>query len=148
MFASLTVFAYLSVGLMGMRIISPEIVTTEISTTYLNYFSKTKFTQPESLEITPPKMVFQEIKIQVKKEKIKKISKKNEKVERNINVSQNEIEKFTLPFESAVELSPVMIESRLPENLTSLLSNEVIPQEELNSAPTVGDDIKTTLASD
>jgi hypothetical protein len=112
-----------------MRIISPEIVTTEISTTYLNYFSKTKFTHPESLEITPPKMVFQEIKIKVEKEKIKKISKKREKVEKNIIVSQNEIEKFSLPFVSAVELSPVMIESRLPENLTSLLSNEVIPQE-------------------
>lgn len=148
MFASLTVFAYLSVGLMGMRIISPEIVTTEISTTYLNYFSKTKFTHPESLEITPPKMVFQEIKIKVEKEKIKKISKKKEKVEKNIIVSQNEIEKFTLPFESAVELSPVMIESRLPENLTSLLSNEVITQEELNSAPTVVDEIKTKLASE
>jgi len=148
MFASLTVFAYLSVGLMGMRIISPEIVTTEISTTYLNYFSKTKFTHPESLEITPPKMVFQEINIKVEKEKIKKISKKKEKVEKNIIVSQNEIEKFTLPFESAVELSPVMIESRLPENLTSLLSNEVITQEELNSAPTVVDEIKTKLASE
>jgi len=148
MFASLTVFAYLSVGLMGMRIISPEIVTTEISTTYLNYFSKTKFNQPESLEITPPKMVFQEIKIKVEKEKIKKISKKKEKVEKNIIVSRNEIEKFTLPFESAVELSPVMIESRLPENLTSLLSNEVIPQVELSSMPTVVDELKTTLASE
>jgi len=148
MFASLTVFAYLSVGLMGMRIISPEIVTTEISTTYLNYFSKTKFNQPESLEITPPKMVFQEINIKVEKEKIKKISKKKEKVEKNIIVSRNEIEKFTLPFESAVELSPVMIESRLPENLTSLLSNEVIPQVELSSMPTVVDELKTTLASE
>lgn len=148
MFASLTVFAYLSVGLMGMRIISPEIVTTEISTTYLNYFSKTKFNQPESLEITPPKMVFQEINIKVEKEKIKKISKKKEKVEKNIIVSRNEIEKFTLPFESAVELSPVMIESRLPENLTSLLSYEVIPQVELSSVPTVVDELKTTLASE
>lgn len=148
MFASLTVFAYLSVGLMGMRIISPEIVTTEISTTYLNYFSKTKFNQPESLEITPPKMVFQEINIKVEKEKIKKISKKKEKVEKNIIVSRNEIEKFTLPFESAVELSPVMIESRLPENLTSLLSNEVIPQVELSSAPTVVDELNTTLGSE
>ncbi len=148
MFASLTVFAYLSVGLIGMRIISPEIVTTEISTTYLDYFSKTKFTHPESLEITPPKMVFQEIKIEVKKEKLKKISKKRGKVEKNIIVSQNEIEKFTLPFESVVELSPLTIENRLPENLTSLISNEVIPHEELSSSPTVQDETKTTLASE
>jgi len=148
MFASFTVFAYLSVGLIGMRIISPHIVTTEIPTNYLNYFSKTKFTQPEALEITPPKMVFQEIKIQEKKVKIKKISKIKEKVERNIIFSQNEIEKFTLPFESAVELSPVMIENRLPENLTSLLSNEVTPNEELGSSPTVLDGTKTILASE
>ena len=148
MFASFTVFAYLSVGLIGMRIISPHIVTTEIPTNYLNYFSKTNFTQPEALEITPPKMVFQEIKIQEKKVKIKKISKIKEKVERNIIFSQNEIEKFTLPFESAVELSPVMIENRLPENLTSLLSNEVTPNEELGSSPTVLDGTKTILASE
>lgn len=120
LFAYLTFFTYLAVGVVAVRVYMPETTTIEISSSYLKYFSDPEFKKEDSSTISVPQLEFSEIKfpvekkVVVRKPQIKKVIVdkpviKVEKVARNL-----------LPFKETMTVTPVVMGNQLMSNLVTL----------------------------
>ena len=136
MCAYFTVVSYLFVGIIAVRILTPNVIETEIQTSYLNYFSKTVFKNPEVLEITVPEQKFNKIKIkEERKYTIVRMDNREHGKKKEIRkelISRTETKKidkifpnFSLPFHAAIELSPIKFQFELPEKLAELYNKKI-----------------------
>ena len=147
LFTYLTLFMYLTVGVVVVRVYMPETTTVEISTSYFKYFSKTEFKASEAELMAAPEMQFAEIKfpeekkIVVKKASVKKVVAKAQPVK------METVSKYELPFHEAVVLAPVVMKQELPSNLIALYNE--FKYEMIASTPVLEvDEVTTKLASD
>jgi hypothetical protein len=147
LFAYLTLFMYLTVGVVVVRVYMPETTTVEISTSYLKYFSKTEFKAPETDVVAAPEMNFAEIKFPVEKKIIAKKPVAKKVVVENKPVKMETVSKHELPFHEIVELRPVVMKDMLPVNHVALYND--YKYEAIASTPVLEvDEVTTKLASD
>lgn len=139
-----TLFMYLTVGVVVVRVYIPETTSVEFSTSYLKYFSKTEFKAPETEVIAAPEMTFAEINIQEEK---KVIAEKPVKivVQKPVLPKIEKVSKHELPFFEPVILSPVVMKQELPVNLASLYIE--VKEELIAQTPAIQDEVSTKLAS-
>lgn len=121
MFAYFTLFMYLVVGVVAVRVFAPEMTTVEVSSSYLKYFSKTEFNAPETEVVVAPEIAFSEIKFPVAKKPVVAVVKKPVAPKVVVVAPKMEkVSKFELPFHEAVELTPVVVNNELESNHIAL----------------------------
>lgn len=118
MFTYFTLFMYLVVGVVAVRVFSPDVSTVEVSSSYLKYFSKTEFKTSEAEAVVAPEIAFNEIKFPVERKVVttKKVIVKAPIVAPKVET----VAKHELPFHEAVVLSPVVVKEQLETNLVAL----------------------------
>ncbi len=119
-FALLTMFAYLSVGTVALRVFLPTNSTVEISTDYLRYFSKTKYSV-SSLNITAPVQKFsKEILIPHAPQKLLLTTLRKQVQQTETSNVYPLIATNEISFNEQIEVRPVFMEDELQMNLASL----------------------------
>lgn len=118
MFTYFTLFMYLAVGVVAVRVLTPDMTTIEVSSSYLKYFSRTEFKTPEAEAVVAPDIAFNEIKFPVEKKVIVKAPVANKPVV--VAQKIQPVSKHELPFHEAVVLSPVVAKEQLETSLVAL----------------------------
>lgn len=128
MFASLTLFLYLVVGWIGVRVFAPEMTSFEITTAHLSVFSETKINSSKEEALQAPLIAFKDIKFIEKKSVISKKVKLVKEViiakSAPVQFKYTSVEKNELPFSEPVVLAPVFKNDELVANYASLF-NEI-----------------------
>jgi hypothetical protein len=128
MFASLTLFLYLVVGWIGVRVFAPEMTSFEITTAHLSVFSETKINSSKVEALQAPLIAFKDIQFSEKKSVISKKVKLVKEViiakSAPVQFKYTSVEKNELPFSEPVVLAPVFKNDELVANYASLF-NEI-----------------------
>lgn len=150
MFAYFTLFTYLMVGTLAVRLLLPETTTVEVSSSYLKLFKKYELSSQALPEIEAPTMAFQEIIIpdEVKpRPVVRKVAKAAPAPSPAPVVMKIEkVAKNELPFHEPVTLKPVRVNEELPQNLASLyveFKYEMVAEAD----GSITDEISTSLAA-
>jgi hypothetical protein len=149
----LTLFMYLMVGVIAVRVLFPETTTIEVSRSYLGYFSKTHFKSAESITFTTPEINFAEIKFpsDIKRNvHTRAVSIKTAKKVGTPVLKVEDVSKHQLLFHEAVVLRPVFMANNLPVHHVALFNEfnyQSVAAIQEKKTDSLTDEVSTKLAA-
>ncbi|MGE3608836.1 MAG: hypothetical protein AB7I27_04540 [Bacteriovoracaceae bacterium] len=143
MFAYFTVFVYLMVGIVAVRIFSPSLSEITFDTNYFSILAPFNVADVNYVENEKVELSFAEINFpkNVQKELVKVVEKKKTPIIREIKKS------FELPFNEPVVLTKIEFNAKLLENLISFYQSAPIDQKILLAQAEVTEQIKDEVST-
>lgn len=151
MFAYFTLFSYLVVGSVCVRFFAPEMTSIEISSRYFSLFGSSEIKAVESLEMTSPEMVFNQIQFPVEKKIVTKVTVKQPSVvmvpveEESVSDKFYPVASSLLPFNEPVVLQAIQLNNELPQKLASLYVD--FEHQSIVAVSDIEDEVSTSLAA-
>jgi hypothetical protein len=128
MFAYLTLFIYLAVGVVFVRVYAPEKTTVEFTTSYLNIFSKSHLRTVAIAAPIAPEIGFAELKFPKEETRPLRVAMRaSDPVKESAHIAKDEIKVLTktnLPFQEIIVLKPVTSLSKFETNLIALFKEQ------------------------
>ncbi len=151
-FAYFTLFTYLVVGSVCVRLFMPEIKTIEISSDYLSLLSSTEIKSEEVGIVSAPELSFAEIKFPAPVKVVAKVLPQPKKMvvpsAKPVEMKFQQVAKNELPFSEPVVLNTVVLNYELPQKLASLYVDFKYEMIAAAEEPELEDEISTSQAAD